>query len=189
MKTFWMGLTALGLQCLADGAGAQQSYLTAGLGNATWAFDCGPSGCQRSVSAWRVGAGYRFNRVVAIEGFYADFGRGRSSDFVLDGSLGASAAGVQALVGWQFGDFELGGKIGLSRLRSVFNAASTSSYASSKVTRSEVIGGLMGAYHLSPQLSIRLDADIVTAALDGDAVYYSRGSDVVSYVLGLAWRF
>lgn len=189
MRKIKVCLIALALQALAFGAGAQEAYVTGGLGRSSWALDCGPNGCERGTSAWRLGAGYRFNRAVAVEGFVIDFGRARSSDFSLDGTLAATGMGVQGLFGWQFGDVELAGKIGLARLRNEFRAATTSSYASSSVRSSELIGGLMSAWRLTPNLSIRLDVDIVTVALDGDAIYYARGSDVSAVTLGLVARF
>jgi hypothetical protein len=34
-----------------------------------------------------------------------------------------------------------------------------------------------------------MDVDILTVALDGDALFYSRGSDVGTVLLGLMHRF
>jgi hypothetical protein len=171
------------------GAVAQEAYVTGGAGVSTWNYDCGPNGCKRQASAWRAGGGYRFNRVVALEGFYFDFGRARSSDYSVDGSLGARAFGVQGLIGWQFGDFDLDGKIGIAKVRATFDAAPTSGYESSRASHNEVIGGLVLAYRVAPSVSIRLDVDIVTVALISDVLTYSRGSDVVTYVLGVMLKF
>jgi len=189
MRRLSMWLLALALQGIAFGAVAQEAYAVGSAGRSNWAIDCGPGSCQRSTSAWRVAAGYRFNRVVALEAFYADFGRARSSDFLLDGSLGATGAGVQTLIGWQFGDFDFAGKIGAARMRNDFRASPTSAYPSAAVHRNELIGGLMGAYRITPNLAVRLDVDIVTVALDGDFVFYARGSDVTTLMLGLMFRF
>jgi hypothetical protein len=189
MHKIWIGLLALALQAMAAGAAAQEAYVTGGGGRSSWTLDCGPSGCDRGPAAWRLGAGYRFNRAVAVEGFYVDFGRARSSEFSLDGTLSAAGLGVQGLFGWPIGDVDLAGKIGLVSLRNEFRAAGNSSYASSSLRRSELIGGLVGAWRVTPTLSIRLDLDIVTVALDGDTIYYARGSDVTAVTLGLMVRF
>jgi hypothetical protein len=186
MKTLLMAVCLLGL---AFGAAAQEAYLAGGLGRSNWNFDCGPRGCDRNTASWRVAAGYRFNRVVALEGFYSDYRRARSSDFTLDGELGGTAVGVQTLLGWDFGTAEVAGKIGLASIRADFRPAPTSTYSASQRSNSEVIGGLMVAYRLTPKLSIRLDADIVTVALNGDAFFYSRGADVTTFTLGLMYRF
>jgi hypothetical protein len=34
-----------------------------------------------------------------------------------------------------------------------------------------------------------VDVDVLTAALDGNAIMYSRGSDVKSFLIGLSYRF
>jgi hypothetical protein len=189
MHRLKVSLVALGLQGLALCAAAQQPYLVAAVGRSNWAFDCGSNGCQRGTTSWRLAAGYRFNRLVALEGFYFDLGRATSSDFSLDGKLGATGAGVQALIGWQFGKFDLTGKIGLAGMTNDFRASPTSAHASTRVHRTELVGGMMGAYQLTPSLSLRMDVDILTVALDGDALFYSRGSDVGTVLLGLMHRF
>jgi hypothetical protein len=74
-------------------------------------------------------------------------------------------------------------------VRSDFRAAPTSFYASERARHSELIGGLMGAVRVTPELAIRLDLDIVTVALQSDAIYYSRGADVVTVTLGAMFRF
>jgi hypothetical protein len=189
MRKIRTWLLAIGLQALALAVCAQEAYLGGALGRSSWSLDCGAAGCERSTSAARIAAGYRFNRLVAVEGFYLDFGRARSSDFSLDGKLGATAMGVQTLLGWQFGGFELAGKLGLASMRNQFRPASSSLYSASSVHRNEFIGGLMGAYRVAPHFSVRLDLDLVTVALDGDALYYARGSDVATVMLGVVFRF
>ena len=189
MRRFNMWLVSLGLQALTFGSAAQEPYVAGGAGRSSWAFDCGPNGCQRGTTAWRVAAGYRFNRVVALEAFYFDFGRARSSDYLTDGSLGATGVGVQALIGWQFGEIDFAGKIGLAGMRNDFRASPTSSYSSVTVRRTELVGGVMGAYRLTPSLAVRMDVDILTVALDGDSIYYARGSDARTVLLGVMFRF
>jgi hypothetical protein len=189
MRRIGFGLLALALQAFAPGAAAQEAYGTGGAGRSSWAFDCGAGGCQRNTTAWRVAAGYRFNRVVALEAFYMDLGRARSSDFSLDGRLGATGAGAQALIGWQFGNVDLAGKIGLAGMRNDFRASPTSLYSSSTARHTELIGGLMGAYRITPNVALRMDVDIVTVALEGDFLFYSRGSDVTTLMLGMMVRF
>jgi hypothetical protein len=181
--------TLLLLLGLSLDARCQQAYVTGGAGASNWSLDCGSSGCSRNPTSWRVAAGYRLNHVVAFEGFYIDLGRARSSDFSTDGSLASTGLGVQTLLGWDFGTVELAGKIGWARMRNRFQAAPTSPYESLSRNRNEVIGGLMAAWHVAPNLSIRFDADIVTVALDGDFVYYARGADVTTYMLGVMLRF
>ena len=189
MRRVRLWLVALGLQAMALGAIAQEAYAAGSAGRADWALGCGPAGCQRGTTAWRVAAGYRFNRVVALEAFYLDLGRARSSDFSVDGRLGATGLGAQALLGWQSDDLELAGKIGLAGMRNSFQASPTSLYPSTSVRRTELIGGLMGAYRLTPNVSLRLDVDIVTVALEGDLVFFSRGSDVTTLMVGMMVRF
>jgi hypothetical protein len=189
MRKLQIGLLTLGLQGLAISAAAQEAYGAGAVGRSSWAFDCGANGCDRSTTSWRLAGGYWFNRVVAVEGFYFDLGRARSTDFSLDGRLGATGFGAQTLVGWRFADADLAGKIGLADMRNEFRAAPTSSYASSRVHRTELIAGFMAAVRLSPGVAVRLDADIVTVALNGDALFYSRGSDVTTVWLGLMIRF
>jgi hypothetical protein len=182
-------LMVLCLQALAFGAAAQEAYVAGGLGRSNWNFDCGPNGCDRNTTAWRVAAGYRFNRIVAVEAFYFDFGRARSSQPSLDGELGGTAAGAEALVGWQFGVFDVAGKLGLASVRSDFRPAPTSFDVATRARHTELIGGLMGAYRVTPNVALRLDVDIVTVALDSDAIFYRRGADVTTVLLGVAFRF
>lgn len=182
-------MLAWGLLALAPAAPAQSMYAAGSAGTSHWALDCGPGDCARSPGTWRVAAGYRLNSVIAFEAFYIDLGRARSSDFSVDGSLSSTGLGVQALVGWDFGPVEVAGKIGGARLRNRFEAAPTSAYASLRIGSNELIGGVTAAWHVTPALSIRFDADIVTVALNGDALYYSRGADVTTYMLGAMLRF
>lgn len=182
-------LLALCLLARLPDARADGLYLTGSAGQAHWGLDCGNAGCSRNPGAWRVAAGWQLNRVVAFEAFHIDLGRARSSDFSTDGTLAARGPGVQALVGWDFGAFGMAGKIGVARLRIAFDAAPTSSYTSQRLHSNEVIGGFVLAWHATPNLSVRFDADIVTVALNGDALYYSRGGDVVTSTLGMVLRF
>jgi hypothetical protein len=189
MRTGNVWLFVLAAQGLAFGVSAQEPYVVGAAGRSNWSYGCGPNGCQRSTTAWRVAAGYRFNSAVAWEAFHIDLGRARSSDFSADGDLSATGTGVQALLGWQFGDVDLAAKLGLARMTNEFHAAPSSSYASVRVQRNEFVGGLMGAYRVTPSVSVRLDLDIVTVALNGDALFYSRGLDVTAVLLGVMFRF
>jgi len=189
MKKLRPWLFALSMQALAFGAVAQEAYVGGSAGRSSWAYDCGPTGCQRNATAWRVAAGYRFNRVVALEAFYVDFGHAQNSYYAVNGRLSATGLGLQTLLGWRFGDFDLAGKIGLAAMRNEFRAAPTSSYSSTSRHRTELVGGLMSAYHVTPRLAVRMDVDVLTVALDGDAIYYSRGSDVTTVLLGVVFRF
>lgn len=177
------------LQALAIGATAQEAYVAGGVGRSSWNFDCGPNGCNRTTPSWRVAAGYRFNGVVAVEGFHFDFRRARSSEPYLDGELAGTALGMQALLGGQVGAFELAGKIGLAEVRSDFRPAPTSLNPAKASRHTEVIGGAMVAYRLTPNISLRLDVDVVTVALDSYGIFYSRGADVTSVTLGMTYRF
>jgi hypothetical protein len=47
----------------------------------------------------------------------------------------------------------------------------------------------MGAYRVTPNISLRLDVDIVTVALDSSGIFYARGADVTTFMLGLMYRF
>lgn len=186
-----MKTAALALCLLAPALEAQSQgfYVAGGAGASRWTYDCGAAGCDRAPATWRVAAGYRLNAVVAFEAFRIDFGRARSSDFSTDGTLAGRGLGVQTLVGWDFGPVEAAGKIGWARMRNRFEAAPTSTYASQTVTSNEAIGGFTMAWHVTPALAIRFDADIVSVVLNGDLLGYSRGSDAVSYMLGAMLRF
>jgi hypothetical protein len=181
------------LQALAFGAAAQEAYVVGSVGSASYDFaECagfGSDGCQSKATAWRVGAGYRFNRVVALEGFHFDFGRARSSVYSLEGTFGGTAQGVEVLVGWQGEALEVAGKIGLARVRSDYRAASGSLFESTSATHTEVMGGLMGAWQIAPNVALRLDLDLVTLALNSDAVYFSRGANLTTLLLGVVVRF
>ena len=184
-------LLLCGLLAAAFGACAQEAYVTGGVGRSNWNFiDCGASGCDRNKTAWRFAAGYRFNRLVAAEAFYFDFGRSRSSSPSLDGELRGRAGGAQALLGWQFSTFELAGKIGLASVRADFRPApSNVGDTSARSTHTEVIAGVMAAYRVTPQLALRFDLDIVTVALSSDLIFYSRGADVTTLLLGVKYGF
>jgi hypothetical protein len=182
-------LIAFCLQGLALSAAAQEAYVAGGLGQSSWNFDCGPNGCDRTTNSWRVAAGYRFGKVVAVEGFYFNFRRARSSDASLDGELGGTALGVQALLGYQFGAVDFAGKVGLAQVRADFRPSPTSFDVATISNNTEFIGGLMGAYRFTPNLALRLDFDIVTVALNSAGLFYSRGADVSTISLGLMYRF
>lgn len=182
-------LTLCLLSPVADARADDGFYLAGSAGSAHWSLDCGSAGCSRDPGAWRVAAGWRPNAVVAFEAFHIDLGRARSSDFSTDGTLAARGLGVQTLVGWDFGTVALAGKIGVARLHIAFDAAPTSLYGSERLRRNEPIGGFTAAWHATPRLSFRFDADIVTVALNGDSLFYSRGGDVVTATLGAMLRF
>jgi hypothetical protein len=189
MRTVTVCLLVLMAQGVASGVSAQGRYVAGSAGRSDWAYDCGPSGCQRNTGAWRVAAGYRFNRVVALEGFYFDWGRARSSNYSVNGRLGATAIGVETLLGWQFGEVELAAKLGLAGMRNDFRAETANAGPSTGVHRTEFIAGVTGTYRVTPSVGIRLDADYVTVALNGDALFYSRGSNVTTVLLGLMVQF
>jgi hypothetical protein len=107
MLRFITFLIALCLQALALSANAHAAYLAGGLGRSNWNFDCRPSGCDQTTASWRVADGYRFNRGVAVEGFFFDFCRARSPQPSLVGELAGTALGIQALLGWQVGEVDL----------------------------------------------------------------------------------
>jgi hypothetical protein len=116
-------------------------------------------------------------------------GRARSSDYSVNGRLGATGFGVETLLGWQFGEVELAAKLGLAGLRNNFHSDATPSAPSTNVHRTEFIAGLTGTYRVTPSVGVRLDADYVTVALNGDALFYSQGSNVTTVLLGLMVRF
>jgi hypothetical protein len=182
----WLALMAQGL---VSAASAQAPYVVGAAGRSDWAYDCGPSGCQRNTAAWRVAAGYRFNRLVALEGFYFDLGRARSSDYSVNGRLGATAFGIETLLGWQFGEVEVAAKLGLAGMRNDFRSETANAAPSTSVHRTEFIAGVTGTYRVTPSVGLRLDADYVTVALNGGALFYSRGSNVTTVLLGLMVRF
>lgn len=188
-NTLANALLALGLAATAQPAAAQEAYVTGGIGSSHWNFECGPNGCDRRTTAWRAAAGYRFNRVVALEAFYSDFGRARSSTPGLDGRFGATAAGAQVLAGWQFGAFDIAGKLGGASVHSDFDPAPTSFDVKMSRRHTELIGGLMAGWRFTPNVGVRLDLDIVTAALDSNGIFYSRGSDIVTVIAGVLVRF
>jgi Outer membrane protein beta-barrel domain len=177
------------LQAIAFSAFAQEPYLAASLGRSNWNMDCGPNGCERNTTSYRFAAGLRLNRVVAVEAFYVDLGRARSTDPSLDGELRGKAAGAEALVGWQFANVDLAGKIGFASVRADFRASPTSFDPSERQTHTELIGGAMLGYHLAPHLTLRLDLDLVTVALDSDRVFFSRGANLSTLLLGLQYQF
>jgi len=183
-------LLAMCLNGVACGVAAQEAYIAAGLGSSNWNFDvCGTTGCDRSTSSWRVAAGYRFNRIVAVEGFYFNFRCARSSSFLFDGETCGTALGVQALLGYQFGAVDFAGKIGLAAVQSDFRPSPTSFDVAAVSRNTELSAGLMGAYRFTPNLALRLDIDIVTVALNSDGIFYSKGADVTTIMLGVMVRF
>jgi hypothetical protein len=182
-------LLAMCLNGVACGVAAQEAYIAGGLGSSNWSFACGATGCDRTTNSWRIAAGYRFNRIVAVEGFYSDFRCARPSSAALDGELCGTALGVQALLGYQFGAVDFAGKIGLAAVQSDFRPSPTSFDVAAVSRNTELSAGLMGAYRFTPNLALRLDIDIVTVALNSDGIFYSKGADVTTIMLGVMVRF
>jgi len=183
-------LLAICLNGVVCGVAAQEAYLAGGLGSSNWNFDfCGTTGCDRSTSSWRVAAGYRFNRIVAVEGFYSDFGCARSSSVSLDGDLCGTALGVQALLGYQFGAVEFAGKVGLAGVRSDYHPSATNFNRSNASRNTELNIGLMGAYRFTPNLALRLDVDTVPVALWSDGFFFTSGANVHTITLGMMYGF
>ena len=178
-------LLAMCLNGVACGVAAQEAYIAAGLGSSNWNFDvCGTTGCDRSTSSWRVAAGYRFNRIVAVEGFYSNFGCARSSSVSLDGDLCGTALGVQALLGYQFGAVDFAGKVGLAGVRYDYHPSAASFNRSSVSRSTEPNFGLMGAYRFTPNLALRLDVDSPPAEL-----FFTSGANVHTITLGVMYGF
>jgi OmpA-OmpF porin, OOP family len=116
-----LALTAVAGLLLAPGSiFAQESgaYLGGALGQATFKEFCaaGPNvlTCEDKDTAWKVFGGYRFNRYVAIEGTYVDWGtvRGTLTGPVRDVPLSQTGMGVAAI-----------GSLGLTPQFSVFGKA------------------------------------------------------------------
>jgi hypothetical protein len=185
----WLLAAVLLLPAGAMASEVRGFYAGASVGASEWENDCGGRICSREDIALRVMAGYRLNRVVAFEAYYADLGGADALDFSLDGRLRGRAFGASTTLGWRAPGFEIGAKLGFAIVRAAFRASPTSYYPSETVHNTEASAGLVGAVDLSERLALRLDIDLVTVALVSDGIYYARGADVFSYTLGLAYRF
>jgi hypothetical protein len=170
-------------------AQAQSFHVAGTVGRANWSdLDC-DGGCDRNTTALRLAGGAWFNRVVGAEAFVMDMGTARSSDTWLDGKLRGRAVGAVALLGWRGERVDVAGKLGLARVQSRFTAAPTSGWPSESKRSNEPVGGMMLAVRATPQLSLRLDVDVMTVALIGGVYLYGRGADVHTLSLGASYAF
>jgi OOP family OmpA-OmpF porin len=118
-------LAVLGLACalaMSASAAAQESgfYVGATLGQSEFQDECTGSGggfsCDDKDSAWRVLFGYQFNRYIAVEGGYHNFGEATASGFGVTATAEMDAFEVLAVGSFPFtNQFSGYGKLGLYR--------------------------------------------------------------------------
>lgn len=88
---FLLSLTSLGAHAQATGVQLSMDsgfYVGGGLGRSETRDLCSIGGvCDAKDMSWNVFAGYQFNRYLAIEGGYSDFGDAQTSGFTVVGGL------------------------------------------------------------------------------------------------------
>lgn len=179
------GLAILGLASAMAFAGpalAQDTGFYAGLsfGQSSLDLDCsGVPQCDDSDSAWRILGGYRFNRNLAAELGYINFG-----EFVF-GDGGANSVSVEATgfelvaVGmWPVSnEFSVYGKIGLFRWDT--DATGTGVFAGSvSDSGTDLTFGAGVQYDFTKQFGVR-----------GEWQRYSADDDVDVFSIGVVFRF
>jgi hypothetical protein len=171
-------------------APVQGPYVGAGGGFSLWEInlDCG---CDDTGTALRLGAGWRFNRILALEAVYLDLGRATPSGSALIGDFRARAAGLVLLIGGQVGNTDIAGKVGMARVSTRWEARPGSISPSARRSSNEPLLGFMVGHWIAPNLAVRFDIDYtqIDAPVDVPVWFFSQDPDVTTVTFGVSYRF
>jgi OmpA-OmpF porin, OOP family len=174
---------------LSAPATAQDSgfYAAFHLGQATLKDFCSDVGgpgvsCDEKDTAWKILGGYQFNRNLALELGYTDFGEATVAGPGIGGTLAATAFEVVAVGMLPIADrFSIYGKIGIYRGDTEANGLG----GSASETNTDLTFGIGAGFNFTRNLGVRAEwqkyQDI------GGGVIGEGDVDVVS--IGLLWKF
>ncbi len=131
MRPFML-VTLAGALALPAGVSAQDSgpYLGGAFGQARFTEWCSPgpgiTACEDTDTAWKLFGGYRFNRNVAVEAIYANWGTVTGTVNAINASAKQTSMGIAAVGSFDLGpDFSLFGKLGFLMTEQETRATST----------------------------------------------------------------
>jgi len=177
------------LLTLAVGGAHAQGYIGASAGASHLNLDCaGTVSCDNKGSAFKIYGGYNFNKNVAIEGGYLDFGKASGSAYVptlVNLEIKTTAAYVAAAVRGDFTpSFGGGARLGLAAVKSDVDAAvSFFGRRQESTSAAKAYFGLNLDYAFTPNLRGVVAADFTTVDI------YSETAAVRMLTIGAQYNF
>lgn len=147
--------------------------------------------CTETDTAFRLGAGYRFNSSVSMEASYSDFGASKAVGAV----LGSPRSGSVKLTGFQIAAvaelpindvLSITGKVGVATTKLNQSASGVGTLPSSSATSNTGVLGIGMRYKFSPNGSVRVNYE------DLGNIHNSTNTSSVKLTLlsaGVVWDF
>ena len=150
------------------------AYIGGSLGQSKFKVDCG--GCDTKDTAFRLFGGYQFNRTIAAELGYTDFGKLGGT-----GGLEANAWDLSGVFSWPFANqFAAFGRLGLARVE----GKASGTFGTASDTKNALTWGLGVQYDVMRNLGLR--GEFQRYKVDAGSAG-SVNIDVLS--VGALWRF
>jgi opacity protein-like surface antigen len=179
-------ILALGL-LMAAGAHADpdKTYLSIGLGRASWDIDCsGIAQCKRNHSALRLVGGLELNKGVAAELFYTDLGKVNAADTGASVEVKAHALGAAMALSADFSaDWRGVLRLGVASVQAKGTASAFGTSDSISKTSLQPLVGLGLVYAITPSLYADANYERTRIGLAGE------NSTVGLATVGIGWRF
>jgi OOP family OmpA-OmpF porin len=182
--------TAFAGSALAQGQ-TQESGAYAGLSigqskakDACTDFGIAGASCDDKDTAWKIFGGYQFNRYIAAEGAYTDFGKAKASGFGVTAEVKSNAWEVVAVGSYPIGTsgFAPYGKFGFYRGES---KGSSNVGASAKGTGNDWTAGLGVRYDITRNIAVRAEWQRYNGVGGGDV----GESDIDVISIGALYKF
>jgi OOP family OmpA-OmpF porin len=138
--------------------------------------------------AWKLQLGYRFNRYLAVEGGFHEFGKVSYDDSSSGGfhsDFNAFAVNADAVGIWPLNDaFSLFGKVGLATSSSKLNGSGPGFRYSASYTNTGISYGVGANWDINSQWAARVEYQIFNKVGGGD-----NTTDINVWTVGVAYKF
>jgi OOP family OmpA-OmpF porin len=188
MKKIVSMLSAAAALLLA-GAAHAEGYFGVGGGVTSNDVDCtGASSCDRTATGLKLFGGYKFNRTLAIEGGYYNFGKVTATvpvDFFdVDVAVKPVAYVVNvALHGDLTPQVNVVGRLGVASTHLRVDGSTQGITVTDSENSTQPFTGFGIGYRLNPTMTMGLDADFTRAKYDGESI------SVQLYTASFSWSF
>jgi OmpA-OmpF porin, OOP family len=151
--------TAFSGAALAQAEPVRGFYIGGSIGQMEADGNCASGdSCDFKDTSWKLFGGYRFNRYLAAEGFYADLGkisirRGTVNVSAEQTSIGAAAVGILPLGQ----HFELFGKLGLASSSRKITGSAPGVAISDNDSGSDILFGIGASYNFTRNFGLRAE--------------------------------
>lgn len=167
----------------AGAAFAEGGYVGGAIGQGYTNLDCsGAATCNRSDTGAKVFGGYQFDKNLAAEVTYFDFGKARAADSGVSLDLSSSAVGVGLALMGEFAPQWSGvARLGVASVRMKGDATVSSLSGSTSESNTKAYAGLGIGYEVAKGLSLTAAIDISRGEIVGESMSLRLVSVGLSY--------